>query len=126
MLFYFLYNTINRETCLRGVHRHCPQLLRWASWSLNGPSILHMREHNILCQTGAQQGDPLAPLLFSLGLHEAIEAGAQGLAQQWFLDEGCRRATTGSGTGRGSPRAGPRFTSGWDGSERPKMWVLRS
>ena len=87
-------NTINREACLRGVQRHCPQLLLWAIWSLSGPSILHMGEHVILCQTGVQQGDPLTPLLFSLGLHEAVEACAEvtGLSQQWFLDDGALRA----------------------------------
>jgi hypothetical protein len=89
------YNSIDREACLRGVQRHCPKLLRWAVWSLTGPSILHMGEHIVLCQTGVQQGDPLAPLLFSLGLHEAILpcAEVRGVVQQWFLDDGGLRAT---------------------------------
>ena len=52
-----------------------------------------MGEHIVLCQTGVQQGDPLAPLLFSLGLHEAVEACAEvrDILQQWFLDDGCLR-----------------------------------
>ena len=55
----------------------CPQLLRWICWSLNGPTILHLVERIIMCQTWVQQGDPLAPLQFSLGLHEAIEPSTQ-------------------------------------------------
>ena len=55
------YNTISREACLRRVRRHCPQLLRWACWSLNGPTFLHMGERIITCQTGVQQGDPPRP-----------------------------------------------------------------
>ena len=53
-----------------------------------------MGEHVVLCQTGVQQGDPLTPVLFSLGLHEAVEACAEvtGLSQQWFLDDGALRA----------------------------------
>ena len=84
------YNSIHREACLRGVQRHCPRILRWAVWSLTGPSILHMGDRIVLCQTGVQQGDPLAPLLFALGLHEAIQpcAAARGVLQQWFLDDG--------------------------------------
>ena len=91
------YNSIVREACLRGVQRYCPQLLRWAVWSLTGPSILYMGEHILLSQTGVQQGDPLAPLLFSRCLHKAIQKSRlapKSLVQcrQWFLDDGCLKA----------------------------------
>ena len=42
------------------------------------------------CQTGVQQGDPLAPLLFSMGLQGALESveGTEGHNQVWYLDDG--------------------------------------
>ena len=45
------------------------------------------------CSTGVQQGDPLAPLLFSVGLHLVLEEllAIPELRQIWFLDDGILR-----------------------------------
>ena len=58
-----------------------------------GPSLLCAGTEVIRCETGVQQGDPLAPLLFSLGLHEAIESIAEvpHLGEIWYLDDGVLR-----------------------------------
>ena len=84
------YNTISREACLEGVEKFCPDLLRWAKWCLNGSSHVYFGSHTIPCTTGVQQGDPLAPLLFAVGLHAIIERlqTLPGIKQMWFLDDG--------------------------------------
>ena len=91
------YNTINRSACLTEVSERCPELLAWANWCLGGPSEVYLGREVIHCHTGVQQGDPLAPTFFAMGLHGAIEAldDTPGLAQQWFLDDGglCGSAT---------------------------------
>ena len=68
------YNTISRQACLSGIAKYCPDLTRWATWCLNGTSKVFYGEHIFPCATGVQQGDPLAPLLFSVGLHTIIDS----------------------------------------------------
>jgi hypothetical protein len=84
------YNSIDRTTCLREVRDRCPELAHWASWCLAGPSEIYFGQEVLECQAGVQQGDPLAPLLFSLGLQGAIECldATEGLNQVWYLDDG--------------------------------------
>ena len=68
------YNTIDREACLAGVAKFCPDALRWARWCLDGASRVYDSEV-IPCTKGVQQGDPLAPMLFSVGLHLWVLSG---------------------------------------------------
>ena len=84
------YNTISRNACLRGVQKYCPDLLRWATWCLNGSSKVYNGTTTIACTAGVQQGDPLAPLLYSVGLHSAIEEllSIPGLKTLFYLDDG--------------------------------------
>ena len=84
------YNTIARSACLRGIAQYCPDLSRWAAWCLCGTSKVFYGDHIIPCATGVQQGDPLAPLLFSVGLHTVIyQADAlAGVTQIWYMDDG--------------------------------------
>ena len=90
------YNSIDRGACLRGVQKHCPDILRWAHWCLNGTSSVFWDKAKIDCTTGVQQGDPLAPLLFSVGLHGVIDEAVETfpeLRQLFFLDDGiCKGA----------------------------------
>ena len=67
--------------------------MRWAKWCLNGTSHVYWGTHIFPCSTGVQQGDPLAPLLFSVGLHAVVEkiATIPELKQLWFLDDGVLR-----------------------------------
>ena len=83
------YNRISREACLAGVKKYCPDIGRWAHWCLNGTSRIYYDKYVIPCATGVQQGDPLAPALFSIGLHADIERlfAIHTLRQIWFLDE---------------------------------------
>ena len=84
------YNSVDRTSCLMEVRERCPELLHWANWCLAGSSDVYFGHQVIDCQTGVQQGDPLAPLLFSMGLQGALESveGTEGHNQVWYLDDG--------------------------------------
>ena len=88
-----VYNTISRRACMDGVKKHCPDIARWAHWCLNGGSRVYYNEHVILCTTGVQQGDPLAPALFALGVHAVLEqlSDNPAIRQIWFLADGILR-----------------------------------
>ena len=87
------YYTISRSACMEGVKKYCPDVARWAQWCLNGRSRVYHNAHVISCSTGVQQGDPLAPVLFSVGLHKVIEQllAIPEIRQLWFLDDGVIR-----------------------------------
>ena len=55
------YNSVDRTSCLMEVRERCPALLHWANWCLAGSSDVYFGHQVIDCQTGVQQGDPLAP-----------------------------------------------------------------
>ena len=76
---------------MEGIARYCPDLVRWAQWCLGGKSFVRWGSRVIICSTGVQQGDPLAPLLFAVGLHSAIEEVREKLPELrelFFLDDG--------------------------------------
>ena len=50
-------------------------------------SLLFYGENTILSQIGAQQGDPLGPLLFSLTIHKLIQ-NLKSELNVWYLDDG--------------------------------------
>ena len=79
-----------------GVKQHCPDMAPWAYWCLNGSSRVYYNARVINCTTGVQQGDPLGPVLFSMGLHTVIEKllAIPEIRQLWFLDDGILRGQT--------------------------------
>ena len=87
------YNTIDRQACLAGVAKFCPDLLRWARWCLDGANHVYYDHEVILCSRGVQQGDPLAPMLFSVGLHLVAERllSMPELRSILFLDDAILR-----------------------------------
>ena len=90
------YNSIDRAACLRGVEKYCPDLLRWAHWCLNGASNVIWDAMTIPCITGVQQGDPLAPLLFSVGLHGVVDELVDEfpeLRHLFFFDDGIHKGS---------------------------------
>ncbi|KAI5633263.1 reverse transcriptase (RNA-dependent DNA polymerase) domain-containing protein [Phthorimaea operculella] len=53
----------------------------------------HLQPHQIPSQVGAQQGDPLGPLIFSLAIHKVIKSLKSSL-NVWYLDDGTIGGTT--------------------------------
>ena len=95
--FKSIFNCVKRDVFLRAFRRHLPGLSAWAEWTYGAPSHLFFAGAEMLAsEAGGQQGDPLAPLAFSLALNEILPdvaaAGADGpgeLDQLFaYLDDG--------------------------------------
>ena len=56
-------------------------------WQVLIPSNLYFGDDRILSEEGIQQGDPLGPLLFSLGIRDVMKSCESELSV-WYLDDG--------------------------------------
>ena len=85
------FNSIDRAICVQGaelVHEH---LGAWGRWILHSDSFMSCGTQSLTCKTGVQQGEPLSPLLFCIGLAPttaALGRAVPGMEQQWFMDDG--------------------------------------
>ena len=77
------FNSIRQNECLEELAHRWPSLFPWCQWMLASESWLWWNEKQFLCKDGVQQGDPLAPVLFKLTIHCAVET-----LQLWYLDDG--------------------------------------
>ena len=86
------FNTIDRTSMLNRVHSLCPDLAPWCHWCYGAPTPLFSAQNfdDIPSTCGVQQGDPLGPLLFSIGLSLVTEsiASIPGIISMWYLDDG--------------------------------------
>ena len=86
------FNLINRSQMLEEIRRHCPKAAKWAETCYAAPSHLFFGNKRISSSSGAQQGDPLATLFFSLVLQPLIlrikEECPNLLLLVFFLDDG--------------------------------------
>jgi hypothetical protein len=80
------FNTIRRDAFLKVARLRAPRLypLLWQAYS--SPSILHFGETAISSATGLQQGDPIGPALFSLGV-DAVSRTMSSELNVWYLDD---------------------------------------
>ena len=68
------FNNIGRRAIATAVAKYAPTFYRAAKWAYNQPSILVTHNGATLASAeGVRQGDPIAPLLFSLGIHPTLE-----------------------------------------------------
>jgi hypothetical protein len=72
------YNTISRGAIANGINKRLPALGPWFRWAYADATDLLAPDGRALhsCATGVKQGDPLASVLFCLGLQDALEAVA--------------------------------------------------
>ena len=86
------FNTIDRNLIFDQVAHLCPALLPFIKVLYEGQTHLVHGSFWLTSQTGVQQGDPLGPLLFALGLLillKNIREECPELAlNAWFLDDG--------------------------------------
>jgi hypothetical protein len=74
------FNTVDRRSIATAVAKYAPTLYKTAAWAYNSPSLLVTPDGSVLASAqGVRQGDPIAPLLFSLAIRPTLEALQQAL-----------------------------------------------
>ena len=77
------FNCISRTTIATSLREHAPNLFRVAKWAYNTPTPLVMSNRTVLKSSqGVRQGDPLGPLLFSIGLRPQLTGLQERLPAQ--------------------------------------------
>ncbi|CAK1589334.1 unnamed protein product [Parnassius mnemosyne] len=81
------FNSIDRVTLLKEVANNTPEIYHyvWQCYSQN--TNLFYENHVIDSAVGVQQGDPLGPALFSLGIQPII-SNLKSKLNVWYLDDG--------------------------------------
>ena len=64
--------SIRRDRILRAAEEYIPSLLPFGHSSYSSPSVLMWYDTQTLSAEGIQQGDPLGPMLFCLGIHKLV------------------------------------------------------
>ena len=80
------FNISRRDVLLEAVARHFPELLEYAVSAYGAGSDLRFGCFTVPSLEGAQQGDPLGPLLFCLAVHELLSALKSELALGYLDD----------------------------------------
>lgn len=81
------FNSVERDILLNAIKVKAPSIYPYIWQCYSNPSFLYYGENQILSLVGAQQGDPLGPLVFSLAIHPMINEITTEL-NVWYLDDG--------------------------------------
>ena len=81
------FNSIDRDVMLQVIKDKVPRLFAFIWQCYRHPTNLFYGSQKIPSQTGCQQGDPLGPLLFSLGIHSIVQDLVCEL-NLFYLDDG--------------------------------------
>ena len=71
---------------LKEVAKHIPEIYKFCHLAYAGGSILRFDTYSINSEQGAQQGDPLGPLLFCLSLHPILQSTSVDLTIGYLDD----------------------------------------
>ena len=86
------FNTIRRLQFIEAVAKDIPELLAYVDWIYGDHAKIYVGNDIIDCTAGVQQGDPLGPLLFAMGLQPIVEQIQREcpnlLMNAWYLDDG--------------------------------------
>ena len=87
------YNTVSREEIANKVAEFFPELLPWFKFCYGTPAILSCQGKRLPFESrdGVQQGDPLGPLFFALGIlrmGRVLKEGVKEALPLWYLDDG--------------------------------------
>ena len=80
------FNSIHRREMLLAVHSRIPELSAFCQSAYGQPSLLFFGPYTVLSQEGAQQGDPIGPLLFCNTIHPLLSS-LQAPLNLGFLDD---------------------------------------
>ena len=81
------FNSIRRDMILPIVQRKIPSIYNYVYQNYANESDLFFGDSLIKSQEGVQQGDPIGPFLFSLGIMDIIKSMNSEL-NIWYLDDG--------------------------------------
>ena len=82
------FNMISRQSILDEVSAQAPPLLPWTKTCYGSHSHLVLDGVLLPSACGVQQGDPLAPFLFSLAIHPVVRTLPVLPLNSWYLDDG--------------------------------------
>ena len=80
------FNSLHRDAMLTAVSSLVPEIYEFCFLSYGSSSSLKFGDHLISSQEGAQQGDPLGPLLFSLTIHPILQSLSSDLVMGYLDD----------------------------------------
>ena len=86
------FNLLDRGKMMLEVRKHLPDIAYWVESVYGVEAVLNLGDSTILSEGGVHQGDPLASMIFSLGLLPLVELLARDIPtlteNAWFLDDG--------------------------------------
>ena len=80
------FNSINRPTLLTKVKETSPKAWHYTQQAYGQATKLFFGNYRLTSARGVQQGDPLGPLLFSLGIH-SLATSLKSEMNLWYLDD---------------------------------------
>ena len=85
--FQSAFNSIHRDKLLEAVKGYIPDLLPYVHSAHSAPSVLLWDGVQLSSAEGIQQGDPLGPMLFCLGINDLVSSLSSEF-NVFYLDDG--------------------------------------